>query len=156
MNSSFEALNFDDLDVVDCLALGDVVYIEHEDVEGVHYMAVLNTVPEANEVLVLGVLTTKIEKRKKFLKLTNKDPRSLVEFDYIKPSAIDCNNLKEISKELLREKLKSPGFRIGEPLKEDLVKQIIEAVLIGDAPQRLKDLVKNSTTVFFDKTSSHR
>lgn len=145
MSPFFSSQSFDELDIVNCLALGDVVYIEHEDVDGIHYMVILNTAPECNEVLVLGVLTTKIEKRKKFLQLANKDPRSLVEFDYIQHSAIDCNNLKEISKDLLREKLKTPNYKVGEPLPESIIQQIIEAVMIGDAPQRLKNIIRNKS-----------
>lgn len=147
MSLVFSSRSFDELDIVNCLSLGDVLYIEHEDVNGIHYMVVLNSSPESDSYIVLGVLTTKIEKRKKFLELTGKDPRSLVEFDYIKHSAVDCNSLKEIPKDLLREKLKKPNYKVGKPLPEAVIKQIIEAVLIGDAPQRLKNMVKNQNSM---------
>ena len=89
---------FDALSPEDFISQGDVFLMEHEDVDGIHYMVVLNVSPESSEVIVLGVLTTKIENRRHFIRLNCRPPETLVEFSYFKPSAVDCNTLKEIEK----------------------------------------------------------
>jgi len=131
------------LDPVDFLGYGDVFYLEIPEVDGIHHMVVVNTCPQENEVIVLGVITSKVEKRKEFIRLAGKNPLSLVEFDYKVHSAIDCNNLKEISKDNLRQKIKSGKAQVSDPLPPLLMKQIFDGIIAGDAPQRLKNLVQN-------------
>lgn len=131
------------LDPVDFLCFGDVFYLEISDVNGIHYMVVVNTCPQENEVIVLGVITSKVEKRKEFIRLTGKNPLSLVEFDYKVHSAVDCNNLKEIPKSNLREKIKSGKAIVSDSLPPSLMKLIFDGIIAGDAPQRLKNLVQN-------------
>ena len=64
------------LDPVDFLNFGDVFYLEIPGVEGIHYMVVVNSCPQENEVIVLGVITSKVEKRKEFIRLAGKNPLS--------------------------------------------------------------------------------
>ncbi|MBR4665535.1 MAG: hypothetical protein IKO93_16850, partial [Lentisphaeria bacterium] len=92
---------------------------------------------------VLGVITSKVEKRKEFIRLTGRNPLSLVEFDYKVHSAIDCNNLQRISKEVLREKVNKELARVSDPLPESLMKKIFDGIIAGDAPQYLKNIVQN-------------
>ena len=131
------------LDPVDFLNFGDVFYLEIPDVEGIHYMVVVNTCPQENEVIVLGVITSKVEKRKEFIRLAGKNPLSFVEFDYKVHSAIDCNNLKTVAKKHLREKVKSGTARVADSLPESLMSKIFDGIIAGDAPQRLKNLIQN-------------
>jgi hypothetical protein len=134
---------FDALNPEDFISQGDVFLMEHDAVDGKHYMVVLNLCPESSEVLVLGVLTTQIDKRRCFIKNTGKDPQTLVEFEYLRPSAVDCNNVKEIEKSHLRNKIHNKEARVAERLPEHVVRKIVIGVILGTAPQRLKNLVQN-------------
>lgn len=134
-------IKFTHLDPTDFIKQGDVCYIEIPDVEGIHYMAIMNTDPQIQEVIVLGVLTTKIDKRKEFIRRNRMNPDSIVEFTYKKPSAIDCNTLHTIQKHTLFDKIRKGVFKISAPLPEEIVNRIIQGIIAGDAPQYLKKLV---------------
>lgn len=134
---------FDALSPEDFISQGDVFLMEHEDVDGIHYMVVLNVSPESSEVIVLGVLTTKIENRRHFIRLNCRPPETLVEFSYFKPSAVDCNTVKEIEKSVLRSKINKGQAKISKRLETETVRKIVHGVVLGSAPQRLKNLVQN-------------
>lgn len=81
------------------LPQGAVFYMRHRKISSrhPHYLVVLNANAKTDDLIVLSVITSQIEKRKKQAALRNFPPESLVEFspkDYWpldKPSLIDCN-----------------------------------------------------------------
>ena len=97
--------------------------MEHEDVDGIHYMVVLNVSPESSEVIVLGVLTTKIENRRRFIRLNCMPPETLVEFSYFRPSAVDCNTVKEIEKSVLHSKINKGQAKISKRLETETIRK---------------------------------
>lgn len=133
--------SFDVLNPEDFIAQGDVFLMEHEQVDGKHYMVVLNLSPESSDWLVLGVLTSQIEKRKRFFAFSGRNPATLVEFEYFKASAVDCNEVKEIEKTRLLNKIRRKEAKISKRLPDSVIRKIIDGVILGTAPKRLKKLV---------------
>lgn len=125
------------------LSQGDVFYMTHEEVDGIHYMVIINREPQYNEVLVLGVMTTKIEKRKEFIRLNNLNPLSLVEFTYKKKNAVDCNQVKIIKKDELMDKLKRGECKISDPVDKVIMDKIFDGIICSKIAQRYKEIVQN-------------
>ena len=135
--------DFSSLDLAPFLACGDVVRMNHDGVDGIHYMIILNHNPESGMLIALGVITSQVEKRKEFARNTGAKPETIVEFVYERASAVDCNSIKEISKDALTDKIARGVAGIGEAIPRDVVDRIWNGVIAGSAPMRLKRIMQN-------------
>jgi hypothetical protein len=91
------------------LRQGSVYYLQHRDLTSPepHYLVVVNSSPLKSPVLVFGVVTSKVELKRKRIEYAKLPPETLVlispsEYSELRvESAIDCNNPRKMSIEEL-------------------------------------------------------
>ncbi len=129
------------------LPQGAVFYMLQRCVESPqpHYLIVLNANAATDKLIVLGVITSQIEKSKKRAALRNRVPESLVEFspqDYwplTKPSLIDCNECVVTSAHWFRQEVKSAERCANVP--PALLARILEGVRVSGTKNEIKKLL---------------
>jgi hypothetical protein len=115
------------------LRSGTVYYFEHRGIHSTepHFFAVINADPRSNNVLIMAVGSSQIEKVQARRK--NLPPETLVivdpsEYpDFSKPTVIDCNQVFELSREELVQKFKTKELRY----HKDLPKSVLEKIWHG-------------------------
>ena len=115
------------------LRSGTVYYFEHRGVYSnePHFFAVLNADPLSDNVLIMTIGSSRIDKVK--LRRKGLPPETLVVIDpseyteFTKPTIIDCNQVFELSKEELIQKFKTKNLRH----HRDLPKAILDNIWKG-------------------------
>lgn len=110
-----------------------------------HYLIVLNANAATDRFVVLGVITSQVEKSKKRAALRKRAPESLVEFspqDYwplTKPSLVDCNECVVTSAHWFRQEVKSAQRCANVP--PPLLARILEGVRVSGTNGEIKKLL---------------
>ena len=129
------------------LRSGTVYKTQHRDLSSnlPHYLVVVNLEPRSSKILILGVVSSKVDKTKARRK--NESKETIVEIspaEYAElslPSIIDCNSPKTISLEELIEKYQSKELECCN----DLDTKIIEKIIVGIKKSRLvTENIKNN------------
>lgn len=126
---------------------GNVFFIQHREVSSSkpHYLLVLNPNPESSEIIVLGVITSGIEKAKLRIAYSRESEKTLVTVspeDYPAldhDSVIDCNSPVKYSK----WEFENSFGQIASTRKADISLEIVNAVIAGvllsnQVPERIK------------------
>lgn len=129
------------------LPQGAVFYMVHKDVKSSqpHYLVVLNANAATDKLIVLGIITSQVDKSKKRAALRGCSPESLVEFspqDYwplSKPSLIDCNACVLVRAHGFRQEAMS-GERCAN-VPAGLLTRILEGVRVSKTNDEIKRLL---------------
>lgn len=114
-----------------------------------HFLIVLNKKPFDDLFLVLPVITSKIEKRERFIKGSKLPENTLVRIspseyrELSLESAVDCNSTLKLTLAELRSKLKNKEAKEMTALPEDIVKKLVCGVLASPRiPEQVKDMLR--------------
>ena len=132
------------------LRAGTVYYLEHRDLDSAepHYFIVLNSDPLTQRVLLMSVVTSKLEKQKRRIQRSGHPPETLVVLDpkdyseLTQKSCVNCNRV--FSKPLAELVAQLSTFR-KKPLDlpQDLLEQIIHGVKASpEVAEEEKDLLR--------------
>lgn len=109
---------------------------------------VLNAHPSRDSIFVLSTITSQIESRKRHVARIKESLETLVEIDRThfqrlsKPSIIDCNNIYELPREQLTEKIDDGGKIFFEKLPQNIINQLKRGILLSTVvTQEQKKLV---------------
>jgi len=116
---------------------GTVYYFVHRDLTSPepHYFVVLNAHPQADAVLVLAIASSQLDKVRR--RRTTMPPATLVEVtpneyaDFTVPTIVDCNQVFELPREELIEKLTNRQVRSHRDLPPDILTKIRAGVLLS-------------------------
>lgn len=134
------------------LRQGSVFFMQHRDLTSPlpHFMIVINPDPYCSDYIVLGVITSKVEKCKKRAKMLKVKSETLVEIgpeDYpelSKQSIVDCNDPKLIRKQELKEKKKHREIMDKDPVSSAIALKLLRGVLQSHIVKKeIKDLLQN-------------
>lgn len=126
---------------LDDIKQGSVYYFRDGALESSepHFFIVLNHSPKTEEVLILAVASSQIEKRKKAARRLGFFPGTLV---FVSPkdfapftmeTVIDCNRPFERAKSILAQKVKTGGLKIcTEIMPKSVVKSLISGILFSN------------------------
>lgn len=110
-----------------------------------HYLVVLNANAGTDKIIVLSVITSRVEESKRRAKLRGNAPESLIEFsseDYwvlSKPSLIDCNACVPVPAHLFRQEARTAQRCANIP--PALLARILEGVRRSDTSAEIKKLL---------------
>ena len=112
------------------LRSGTVYYFEHRRLSSgePHFFIVLNADPQSDQVLILAVGSSQIEKVQR--RRVGLPPESLVVVDqsaypdFSKPTIIDCNQVFELSKNELIQKFSARELRHHLDLPKDILDKV--------------------------------
>lgn len=115
------------------LKTGAVLYMLHRGVFSSvpHYCIVLNCRSEPESVILLSVITSQVEKRKKRNKAIKDDPRAIVEISpqeyspLTKLSVVDCSSTIKTTRAQLEIDMQT-AVR-----KQDIPEKILEKIILG-------------------------
>lgn len=119
---------------------GSVYYFEDDQIASPepHYYIVLNKNPRTEELLILVISTSQVEKRRQVAHRLGFPEETLVVVSpteythFTKETAINCNNVFEKPVQSLVEKLESGRLRIcTELMPDEIVQRIIAGVLVS-------------------------
>lgn len=119
---------------------GSVYYFEDDQIASPepHYYIVLNKNPRTEELLILVISTSQVEKRRQVAHRLGFPEETLVVVSpteythFTKETAINCNNVFEKPVQSLVEKLESGRLRIcTELMSDEIVQRIIAGVLVS-------------------------
>ncbi len=113
-------------------------------------MIVINPDPRCSDSIVLGVVTSKVEKCKARAKMLKAKAETLVEIgpeDYSelsKHSIVDCNDPKLIRKQELKEKKERREIMDKAPVSDEIAMKLLQGVLQSHlVKEEIKDLLRN-------------
>jgi|SRR3989344_500722 len=101
---------------------------------GNRYFVVMNCNPTTDKVLIMVTSTTKIEKRKAFIRKTKISEKTLViidpkEYSIFKiESAFNCNDVHEVSMEDLVRKIENGGSMNYPKISNSIIKKLISGI----------------------------
>ena len=110
---------------------GTVYYFRHSTSPHPHYFIVVNANPQGDKLLLLTIVTSKVDNLKE---MRASHPQSVVEIgpeDYSElsvPSAVDCFKVREESKAELIAKINEQFKRHHDDMPEAIVARIVTAV----------------------------
>ena len=116
------------------LRTGTVYYFEHRTLHSgePHYFIILNSDPFSQEVLLMSVITSKIENQERNIKRAGHPEETLVKFtpaDYSELRVESCVNCNKVFSKALVELIEQWGQIKRKPL--DLPSSILEKILTG-------------------------
>ncbi len=126
--------------VVAGIQTGSVFYFEEDTISSSepHYFVVLNRNPQTEEILILAIASSQVEKRKNIVGKLGFPLETLVEIApeeyplFTKSTVIDCNRAFEKSIQSLTEKLENGKLKVcDEIMSAEIVKKIVEGMLIS-------------------------
>lgn len=100
-----------------------------------HYCIVMNENPVADELVLLEIISSQVEKTKRRISLQQHYASSVIEMDSAtvaflhKPSVVDCNTCLECPKELFVQDLKEPRATYAGQLSQDLLNSLIKEMI---------------------------
>lgn len=134
------------------LRQGSVFFMQHRGLTSPlpHFMIVINPDPRCSDSIVLGVVTSKVEKCKARAKMLKAKAETLVEIgpeDYSelsKHSIVDCNDPKLIRKQELKEKKERREIMDKAPVSDEIAMKLLQGVLQSHlVKEEIKDLLRN-------------
>ena len=111
-----------------------------------HYCIVLNADPCADEIIVLSIVTSKVEKRKARARLLGESQKTVVafgpsEYGELKVlSAVDCNDVKRCDAGQFRTDIRQRGVRPCRDIPRETLRKIVEGIL---ASRQVDEMVKS-------------
>ena len=134
------------------LRQGSVFFMQHRGLISPlpHFMIVINPDPRCSDSIVLGVVTSKVEKCKARAKMLKAKAETLVEIgpeDYSelsKHSIVDCNDPKLIRKQELKEKKERREIMDKAPVSDEIAMKLLQGVLQSHlVKEEIKNLLRN-------------
>jgi len=102
-----------------------------------HYLVVVNRDPLAQNVLLVVVTTSQIEKAKKRVGIKGLSPDSVVSIskeeysNFSKDSCVDCNTVISMSLDEFCEKMKAKEVRSHDDLPPEILTKLVEAIRLS-------------------------
>lgn len=124
--------------VVAGIQTGSVFYFEEESISSnePHYFVVLNRNPKTEEILILAIASSQVEKRKSIVVKLGFPVETLVEIVpeeyplFTKNTVIDCNRAFEKSIQSLTEKLENGKLKVcDEVMPAEIVSKVTGGML---------------------------
>lgn len=138
--------------VVAGIQTGSVFYFEEETIssEEPHYFVVLNRNPQTEEILILAIASSQVEKRKQIIERLGFSVETLVEISpqeyalFTKDTVIDCNRAFEKSIQSLAEKLENGKLKVcKEIMPSEIVERIVKGMLVStQISKNIQELLK--------------
>lgn len=132
------------------LRQGTVYYMAQRSVTSPepHYCIVLNRDPCSDNLIILSIVTSKVEKRKARARLMGESLETVVEIAPVEyaelklPSAVDCNDVKMCDVEQFKVDIRQRGVRSCRDIPAKTLKKIVSGVLMSrQVDEVLKSLV---------------
>ena len=114
-----------------------------------HFLIVLNKNPLSGKLILLSLITSKVQKRLEIILKTGKPLSTIVQFgpeeydELDRPSCVDCNTLKSVDASFFDHAVDLPNAHPCNDLPAPLLKRIIDGILEspGVSPS-LKTLIR--------------
>jgi len=103
--------------------------------DGNRFFIVINANPKTDEILVLVTITKEIDNVKEFIKKIHEDsdtvvPITISDFPHLsRDSAVNCNNVYQISMKELIKKIENGGKIFKHKLPETIISALISGVM---------------------------
>jgi hypothetical protein len=115
-----------------------------------HYFVVLNRNPQTEEILILAIASSQVEKRKEIIIKLGFPVETLVKISpteytqFTKETVIDCNRAFEKSIQSLKDKLEAGRLKVCvEIMPEEIVTKIVQGMLVSTQISRnIQDIIR--------------
>lgn len=115
-----------------------------------HFCIVMNENPTADDLVLLEIISSQVEKTKRRVALQQHYVSSAVELDQAvvaflhKPSVVDCNSCLECSKGLFTQDLKEPRASYAGQIPQDILEKLITETMAstGVRPEQKRRINK--------------
>lgn len=138
--------------VVAGIQTGSVFYFEEDTISSTepHYFIVLNRNPKTEEMLILAIASSQVEKRKERITKLGFSIETLVEISpteytlFTKETVIDCNRAFEKSIQSLADKLEAGCLKVcTEIMPKEIVTRVVQGVLASTQISRnIQDIIR--------------